>query len=487
MKTQNPPEKNFHAWGSQAYTRRPSASVLSAAWIIDLSLGLALFFIAHRSIGRLIDASPLPSAGWFAGWLIASASIVAATKMLWGRTPGQAAWSVKATQAGWRAPLLSPTKIAGADAARAVSLTAGAIALSVLAAGEAVLRHPIWAPAEKVELKATLPDGLNSSQWEILPFYYTLGAWPRVYRGKPVLHSLPYEKGPPKLFPGHIVARWSDAEQPRTRVTYEGPKTPKAPSARPGERTPRERIRSCLTGDERSWDCLRVRESVLLRHLNEMNAVHAARWKVRWFEVRNPAIPPVEQAQGIWISAEGGSVTGSKTSVSIERYVLITENGTHQAISLEYPITDPMALSTFSEAIRSLRVSDDLSPGRAWSERKLADTKLQGQRDPKTGAPIPPANEAAAVAEIERLAQAQALLVSRISVEPAGFDAYFHLGGTSLMLQQSGLRAGAEYTGVSSVTRGLLDSTRKYARDLAPGDPRTTQLHGFWLDSKKAN
>jgi hypothetical protein len=335
---------------------------------------------------------------------------------------------------------------------------------------------------------------MAAGDWEVLPFYYSLGAWPRNYGGKPVFYSLPYEKGPPKLFAGHIIARW---DSPAVRVTFEGPKTPQAGSH--GERTARAEIRQCLVGAEKSWSCLKIREITLMRPLEEMqkqlageaggNTALKMQWKLRWFVVRNAAIAPADQAQGIYISAQDEAHGRGQ-----ERYILVTENGTHQAVILDYPLPSAadtpespttraaeLARSTFGNAVRSLRAADDLAPGRAWIDRQLQAIQLKGMginMDPNAKSDLNPES-------VARLSAVQASLLAKISVEPGSFEAYYHLGGTALLLSRYARQAGQGALETGAVAKPLIASAYSFAQDLAPKDPRTTQLQGFWLESKK--
>lgn len=497
----HPPEASaVHARGELAYNRKATPSLRATALIIDLACAVTAFFLLHRAL-RL---SPVPEIWWAAGILGLAAAIGAASRAASGRSLGAAAWGLlvdrgaEPTRRGLSlrgAALWRPERMGAAFVARGAGLTLASIAVSAWAAGDAVFRQPIWAEAEPVELAPYLPD-MGSGQWDVLPFYFTLGAWPRSYGGKPVFHTLPYEKGPPTRFPGHIVARW---DEPSTRVTFEGPKTPRNDdSDLETGRAPRDRIRNCLIGSDKSWGCLRVREATLYRHLLEMqksllgtsggSAALRMKWKLQWFLVRNPAIPAAEQAQGISLSAR--DETGMRGQ---ERYVLITRNGTHQAIILDYPLpmagdvphstaakASQLARSTFLDSIRSLRASDELAPGRAWIDRNL-----QAMRIDDLGPAALAGREALTGDALARLASMQAALLAKISVDPAGFDAFYHLGGTALLLHRHA-KHGADPSGdASAIAKPLISASYRYAQDVAPQDPRTAQLQGFWLESQK--
>lgn len=482
-KTLMNPAAGVHVRGAGHYRRRATFGLRLGAGVVDGALVLAAFFLAHRAL-RL---SPVPEPWWVAACIFLLGAIWSASRALFARTAGDAAWKLRGAAPGLMEPLLRPEKLMPGELAGGVFLTALSIVACAWSIDQAVFRQPIWARAEALGLDAYLPD-MASNRWEILPFFFSLGAWPKIYGEKPVFYSLPYEKGPPSRFVGHLTARWED---PGTRVTFEGPKTPQAPvSAQPGERTPREHIRQCLLGEDHSWSCLKIREATLLRHLNDMqerltgksggNTALKMKWRVRWFLVRNAAIAPAEQAQGIYLSAED-------EGRGEERYVLITENGTHQAISLDYPNPGSenakLARQTFEQSIRSLRASDELAPGRAWVERQLTAVKI--------GALLASdASQAAANSEaIEKLAETQALLLAEITVQPGMFESYFQLGRTSLLLNRisrSGPNAGhLQGLELAAVAKPMIQSAYRYAQDVAPQDPRTTQLQGFWFESQK--
>jgi hypothetical protein len=204
------------------------------------------------------------------------------------------------------------------------------------------------------------------------------------------------------------------------------------------------------------------------------------KWRLRWFQVRNVALTTAERVQGIYLSAED-------EGRGEERYVLITENGTHQAVWLDYPrpgsLEAKTAQETFAQAIRSLRASDELGPGRAWIDRKLEATRLG---ELLKGTSLEPSADAATVGQLSAV---QALLLAKITVQPSVFDSYFHLGGTALLLYRiahTGSNKGSlQGVELAAVARPLVQSAYRLAQDVAPSDPRTTQLQGFWLESQK--
>lgn len=496
------PPEGAHVRGTRTYYLRAGAVVRFGATVLDGSMAVFVFFVLHR----MFKLSPVPHLAWIAGCAVLLGLFWLGGRMLAGRSPGESVWRLRICQSQptspLRAPLLQPARYSLAALATGIILTAFSVLASAWSIDLAVFKQPLWARADLLKLEVFLPD-MKSRRWEVLPFFYTLGAWPRAYGGKPILYSLPYEKGPPSRFVGHLTARW---ESPGTQVTFEGPKTPKSAMAyAQGERTPRDLIRECLLEANHSWNCLQIREATLQRHLSDVqqrltgsaggDTALAMNWSLRWFTVRNPAIPPSEQAQGIYISAvssETGPGRARGPARGEERYVLITENGTHQAISLTFPEPQsPAAIEAraiFVQAIRSLRASDDLGPGRAWADSQLGSIQLGGRLAAVLGG-APPRSDAETAGVIEQLAQAQALLLAKISVQPSVYDSYFLLGSTAhslSRLSRLGASAGQlEGLELAAASKPMILSAYRYAQDLAPHDARTTRLQGFWLEAQK--
>ncbi|MCM2279226.1 MAG: hypothetical protein NDJ89_14210 [Oligoflexia bacterium] len=450
--------------GHQALTRPAPVSARIRARLVDLALCCTLF----AALFGLTGFWPALRWWWFPllGTLAGLYGLLALA--LLKSTPGELAWGLRR-----RGTLFQAQSPAASRQAIAIFLTAASIGLAALACEHVFLRHPLWRSAQNWALTPFLPPlaqerGGDSERWTVLPYYYLLGAWPTRYEGQPIFYGLPYEKGPPERFLGRIVARWNP---PHALLTIEGPKTPERL-----EQETYERIRRCLSSPlERG--CRRIREAALRRHVTEMEkAVGGAReWDLRWFTVENPALPDPERARGFFLGARG-AVRGQ------DRVVLVTSKGTHQAFYMEYSTApaaghDPArARELLTQSLRSLRTSEELGPGRSWTERLLQDTRLaelQAIRDPD--------------ALIQRLAGIQALLLSRLSVEPRTFDAYYHLGGISLTLFRRSLvhpdrLRGSEW---AAVARPMIESAHAYARDVRPEDPRTQELQNFLLEIQK--
>jgi hypothetical protein len=397
-----------------------------------------------------------------------------------GATPGERAWTLERLDplrkplglcfsiGDWRASrVFRPQKLHRLAALRGGFLTVLAAALFAGAGYLAWSSNPVLAQATEWKLEPYLPSTPEAREsWDVTPFFYAIGAWPKSFKGQPVLYSLPYAKGPPTQFVGRIIARW---EAPMTELVIEGPKTPI--EIQKAGTIDADRIRECLTAPaitELAGPCREIREQALGRHVREMGAVHPSHWTLKWFEVQNTALPSELRPRGFYLRADG-------PTRSEERYVLVTGRGSHQAFILDRPSdrSGELARMTLEQAIRSQRISPALGEGRAWVDRQLASTKLgELSKDRQDEEQF-----------VSRLSEIQLLLLSKISVDPKTFDSYFHLGGTALMLARYAASHGNPDW--SAVARPLAQSAYLYARDIAPGDPRTSTLQGIWLDAKK--
>ena len=271
---------------------------------------------------ELMNASPIPKLSWiiiFFGWL-------GLLILLRARIPKNLALSLALCICAWQWGIRS------------------------------LFRHPVLQWVESVTLPATLPVN-QSEKWEILPFYFSMAAWPLEFEQESVSYRVPYEKGPPDRFLGHIEVFW---KMPKIKVIFEGPKTPSLFQDRwTGEKLPREVIHTCLTEVASlftlRFHCLEMREEMLLRHTREIQAelvgnarisgAVGAEWKMEWLNIANPVIPAAQQAQGILITAE-------TKSNAIQRWILITERGSHQSIQLSYSKEDLNAAQHAQDTFR---------------------------------------------------------------------------------------------------------------------------------------
>jgi len=357
-----------------------------------------------------------------------------------------------------------------------IFLTLSIIAVSSYLAFEHVFSHPLFIRASTVDLAPFTPEEVTNNaenrasvKWKITPFFYSLGAWPSSFGGKPVFYQLPYQKGPPLYFVGGIVARW---ELPDIKVTIEGPRTPGARDRNPknieNRFSRREQIQSCLTAEfvKMGPKCFKSRKEALGRHIEEIRkAVKPQRWNIKWFKVNNPALPADEAPQGIFIS-------GENENIAQDRYIFITALGAHQAVILDRPMNDrgDFARVVLEETIRSQRLSDSLISGRSWINRELVVTNLEE---------IGTKNESI----LENLSEVHLLLLSKISVDPQTFDSYYHLGGTAWMLLKLSIEQ--KNPELSAIAKPMIESAFRYAQDIAPKDSKTVKLQDIWLEARK--
>ncbi|HUP56735.1 MAG TPA: hypothetical protein VM598_04730, partial [Bdellovibrionota bacterium] len=212
---------------------------------------------------------------------------------------GEVVWRIKPKVSSFEERFLptgfQPTGFGVREARGAILATTAILAASIGSSFALLRSHAGWTVASEWTLEQS-GEALRSDRSIVTPFFYALGAWPRMFEGKPVFYSLPYAKGPPDLFVGQVIARW-DASA--VRLVFEGPKTPPALA---GGYDPREMLRQCLTslsgGEFGAFRCLRARGAALDRHLREMEALEPKRFSIRWLTVRNPAIAAREQVQG---------------------------------------------------------------------------------------------------------------------------------------------------------------------------------------------
>jgi len=437
------------ARGYTAYNRRASTRRRAAARAIDIFAASLLFLC----ILLLSQIHPFPRWSLLFAYLGTVAGTYLAQRALLGRTLGDLAWSLKPAMKGksrgtrFNPVLLEPDRMSGSARWTAISLTLALVVSMSLAFRRVVLASPAWMRAELV---IAFAENLPPDAWSYTPFFYSLGAWPKQFRNQPVFHTLPYEKGPPTRFVGHIIARW---DMPEIRLTIEGPKTPiGAPFA--------NRVLVCMSQILRSDGCVGVRRSMLERHLQEMSTLDPSRWQLQWLKIENPDLKPEQLTQGLWISASNGSRAQ-------DRFIAVTPAGNQQTFILDRPESPSgdEALKLFKQSIQSLRVFDELGSGRAWIDRQIQEIKLDQAH------------------ELADYARIQTLLLSKISVDPKPLEPYYHLGGTAAMLIKKARSQPAADWGAAA--KQLLLSTWRFAKDVAPRDPKTKQLENLWLDTQK--
>jgi hypothetical protein len=437
--------------------------VALASALVDLSVGAALVGVAIWGL----DLPPTPrlSSGFALVCMLVAVWIGLHAAL--GASIGQLTWKLRLSAPdgarpkvpGFGSRLIQAESLDAPATLGAIALTALISGLSLASADFTWFSNPVLARAAVWELEPWAPPA-GDTNWNVQPFFYSLGVWPRSYHEQPILFELPYEKGPPKQFVGHVVARW---EMPDVKVTLEGPRTPVEVDV--------TRLRSCLTSlwyaSSSPLKCLSIRDAVLLRHVREIRkATDATRWELKWFEIKNPGLPPDESPIGIHVSGVG-------PRRAQDRFILINPRSTEQAFILDRPLgpAGDSAREVFEQAVRSQRIFTELNAGRAWIDRKLSSTRID---DLKSLQDMP--------TFVARIAELHALLLSKISVSPQSYDAYFHLGGTALLLARHAAQKGrTEWT---ALAKPLVNSAWKYAKDVGPDDPRTVELHNMRIDAQ---
>jgi hypothetical protein len=435
--------------GHSVFNRPAALPLKICAKLIDFFMIMIISFISLY----LLNIIPTPSVSMGTLFIGTAVFYLAIQKIYLGATCGEYIWQLRAIAENTKKKkLYQRSRITLPQVFVGSLLTTFCALGSVTALNEIALKHPVWTVDSVWKITPFVPP---EGQWLITPFFYALGAWPKDFEGRTVLYSIPYEKGPPTRFVGHIFA---DLESPDIQLILEGPKTPENSATQ-------MELKNCFTKSS-SYHCLVLREKSLFRHLKEIHFLAPKAWKIQWFLVDNPFLPPEHQPQGVYLSADGG------TSIQ-DRFIIVNSNGTHQAIILNRPKTQrgELAFELIQKSIRSLRVFNELNSAKAWVNREIESVRLSELQ------------QAQKATQLEAdLAGIQSLLISRISVDPASFDSYYHLAGTSLLLTQKAAHA---RDGTSLAATRNAQSAFQFASDLAPHDPRTAQIQNLMHEIKK--
>ncbi len=455
--------------GPASFAQRLGALAVDLTWIT------LVYFFYVRSLG----GSPFLRDFAWVGLSILLLAFYLFQRLAFHGTLGMLLWDLQTPhrwQGLFEAPIVTERQSEGR---RRTSLTVSLISIifSLFLVRFTVFTHPLFLAADEEAIPFYAPPKASQDNWTPLAFHYTLGAWPKHFSthlsltnqdGRAILYALPYEKGPPSNFTGRMLARW---EMPDIQVTTEGPKTAIALDDF-------ATYRKCLTEwRSLSWsgffNCASVREKTLSRHIGEMKDRGMGEFELHWFEVKNAHIPPHEWARGIHLRGK------SRRKIQ-DRMILFTPNGAHQTILLDRSTDERgnLAWQLFQQTVGTLRVTSELRDGRALVDRKLSKTTLRSTSP-------------------DALIEIQALLLSKISVDPKNYDAYYHLGGTSSLLLKKAkeLRGTPEaqndpfYQGRlnewATVGKVNLRSAYLYAKDLQPENPKTDELQALWLEVQK--
>lgn len=284
-------------------------------------------------------------------------------------------------------------------------LTILSVILAVLLVGASiwmyrVSRNPLCGTLEKEWLDQRFPEKIDTpdSIWQVLPFGYTLGPWPMLFRAEPVVTKLTYHKGPPSNFIQSFTQLWQPVE---IELTFAGPKTlDKAMN--------QAQWKTCF---ESHFTCNLPREKVMdyIHHKKDEAKVE----KITWFDHLEANGP------------RGVHVVWDYPKYRIDNFVIITENGIAQGFELKSVKNDrgDEARSLLYQTLGSLKVKEDLEGSRDWIQNKIRSVNLSAIQK------MPLQKE-----RLAKLIEIQTWLFSLLSVNPTEITPFFHLAGVTHLL-----------------------------------------------------
>ena len=191
----------------------------------------------------------------------------------------------------------------------------------------------------------------KDSNWQVLPYGYTLGPWPKEFKNSPIVTKLTYNKGPPKKFIQSITQLWQPVE---VELTLLGPKTLK-------EGITQSQWKDCF---DARFTCNSRREKILdyIAHKKD----EAILSKVSWFDQQE-----INGPRGIHLVWE-------YPKYLIDDFVIITENGIAQGFELKSVKSNigDEARSLLYQILGSLSVKEDLTSSREWIQNKIRAVQL---------------------------------------------------------------------------------------------------------------
>ncbi|MBI3535173.1 MAG: RDD family protein [Deltaproteobacteria bacterium] len=117
-------------------------------------------------------------------------------------TVGQWFWKIKKTNKIY----IQKEKLSIPNLSAVISLTIIFFSCSIYIFYTWIYQHPMLQKASIITIKSA--DLEQNISYERLPWFYTIGYWPKYFiDAEPLSFSLPYEKGPPLKFPGHIIVQ----------------------------------------------------------------------------------------------------------------------------------------------------------------------------------------------------------------------------------------------------------------------------------------
>ena len=182
------PTSTVQIRGYASYDRAASFPRRVLAHVTDLPI-----FLSGPVLGVFwLGQPPLPEWGTVTLWILWAGMLWFVQRRLFAQTLGERLWGIK------------HFKGQGCREKKSWSLTfqmtsLGALMLSLGVSSQMVLRtvafHPMLRPAYEVQIPAFAPPPetqSDSKNWSLLPFYLTLGAYPRLWQGRgPQVRSPP--------------------------------------------------------------------------------------------------------------------------------------------------------------------------------------------------------------------------------------------------------------------------------------------------------
>jgi hypothetical protein len=300
----------------------------------------------------------------------------------------------------------------------------------------------------------TFPEKIDEegAEFTVLPYGYTLGAWPNYFHGEPIVTRLTYQKGPPKKFIQDLIQIWRPVE---IELTLDGPKTIDATLGAQDWKNCFAKNNACLSSKKALLDY--AVKDLLRRPSQALSFI--------WFDSLDP------------LGARGLHTHFEAETYFIDRYTVFTEKGIAQTFSLQY-VKNPLGLEAkdlFLKIMGGLKVKDDLSSSRAWIQNKIETVNLDQVRkitDPKL--------------RLTTLIQIQNWIFSHLSVDPTQLAPFFHLAGVTHLLTLDLLHSDQHFfenqeSWILSA-KPLLETLIAYARDFDHSDEEVKNMEALLED-----
>ena len=307
---------------------------------------------------------------------------------------------------------------------------------------------PLGRPLQTEWIENTFPQKIDeeSALWNILPYGYTLGAWPKYFHSEPIVTKMTYQKGPPQKFIERMIQVWKPIE---VELTLLGPKTIDPHLSQLEWKACVQSRHSCLN-QKKKLNQYAYQDLLKLKHETLVAS---------WFDSLDPLA-----ARGIHIHFEADTYF-------IDRFIPITEKGVAQVFSLKY-VKNPVGLEAkdlFYQIIGSLKLNDHLDHSRIWIQNKIKSVNLNEIRkitDPKL--------------RFLKLIQVQNWIFSLLSVDPSQSTPFYHLAGVTHLLSMDLLKQETQfYENQESwilQAKPLLETLIAYGKDFESMDPKNKEL-----------